>query len=38
MMTNVVGCDFAELRVGMPLHVDFEDIGEGFHIPVFRPA
>ena len=29
---------FAELRVGMRLHVDFEDIGEGFNIPVFRPA
>jgi hypothetical protein len=24
--------------VGMALQVDFEDIGDGFHIPVFRPA
>ena len=38
MMTNVVGCDADQLRVGMALRVDFEDIGEGFHIPVFRPA
>jgi uncharacterized OB-fold protein len=38
MMTNVVGCEFDELRVGMALQVEFEDIGEGFHIPVFRPA
>ena len=38
MMTNVVGCGFDQLRVGMALEVDFEDIGEGFHIPVFRPA
>jgi len=38
MMTNVVGCDFSELHVGMRLHVDFEDIGEGFNIPVFKPA
>jgi len=38
MMTNVVGCDSGELKVGMALHVDFEDIGEGFNIPVFRPA
>jgi uncharacterized protein len=38
MMTNVVGCEFDDLRVGMALHVDFEDIGEGFTIPVFRPA
>jgi uncharacterized protein len=38
MMTNVVGCDFDDLRVGMKLHVEFEDIGEGFNIPVFRPS
>jgi uncharacterized OB-fold protein len=38
MMTNVVGCDHDDLAVGMALMVDFEDIGEGFHIPVFRPA
>jgi uncharacterized OB-fold protein len=37
MMTNVVGCDPAELRVGMPLRVEFRDIGEGFSLPVFRP-
>jgi uncharacterized protein len=38
MMSNVVGCEFEDLHVGMALHVDFEDIGEGFHIPVFRPT
>jgi uncharacterized OB-fold protein len=38
MMTNVIGGDFDRLAVGLALHVDFEDIGEGFHIPVFRPA
>jgi uncharacterized protein len=38
MMTNVVGCDVEDLRVGMRLRVDFSDIGEGFHVPVFRPA
>jgi uncharacterized protein len=37
MMTNVVGCEFDDLRVGMSLQVEFEDIGEGFNIPVFRP-
>lgn len=37
MMTNVVGCEFEDLRVGMALRVEFEDIGEGFQIPVFRP-
>jgi len=38
MMTNVVECAFEDLRVGMALRVDFADIGEGFHVPVFRPA
>jgi uncharacterized protein len=38
MMSMVVGCEFDDLRVGMRLHVEFEDIGEGFHIPVFRPV
>jgi uncharacterized OB-fold protein len=38
MMTNVVGVDPARLRVGMALRVDFEELDEGFKIPVFRPA
>jgi hypothetical protein len=38
MMTNVVGCEFEDLRVGMALHVEFEDNGEGHKLPVFRPA
>ena len=38
MMTNVVGCEFDDLAVGMALQVDFEDIGDGFSIPVFRPV
>lgn len=38
MMTNVVGCEFEDLRVGMALRVEFEEIGDGFSIPVFRPA
>jgi hypothetical protein len=38
MMTNVVDCEFDDLRVGMALQVTFLDIGEGFHVPVFRPA
>lgn len=38
MMTEVVGAEAAELRVGMALRVDFDDLDEGFRIPVFRPA
>jgi uncharacterized OB-fold protein len=38
MVTNVVDCDPEELDVGMRLRVDFRDLGEGYSIPVFRPA
>lgn len=38
MMTNVIGAQPEALRVGMALRVDFEELDEGFHIPVFRPA
>jgi len=38
MMTNVVECEFDDLREGMALQVEFQDIGEGFHVPMFRPA
>lgn len=37
MMTNVVGADPATLRAGMELAVDFEELEDGFFIPVFRP-
>jgi uncharacterized OB-fold protein len=38
LMTNVVGADPAELRVGMPLVVDFVQLNEEITAPVFRPA
>jgi uncharacterized OB-fold protein len=38
MMTNVVGTDPEALRVGMRLEVTFEELADGFHIPVFRPV
>ncbi|MHB9759582.1 Zn-ribbon domain-containing OB-fold protein [Streptomyces sp. BYX5S] len=41
MMTEVVACAEGDLRVGMDLVVDFREggeSGEGFAIPVFRPA
>jgi len=38
MMTNVVDTEPSSLRVGMALRVDFEELDDGFHIPVFRPA
>jgi uncharacterized OB-fold protein len=37
LTTNIVGCAPEEVRIGLPVEVDFEDAGE-FSIPLFRPA
>jgi len=37
LLTNVVGCPHEQLRIGMPLCVDFVATGE-FAMPRFRPA
>lgn len=36
LMTSIVGCDPAEVQIGMPVMVDFLDIGAAT-LPVFRP-
>lgn len=38
MMTNIVDCDPAALRVGMPVEVTFRDETDEVTLPVFRPA
>ena len=38
MMTNVEGCDEADLAIGMSLIVDFRQETDEISIPVFRPA
>lgn len=38
MMSNVVGCEFDALAVGMALEVEFRDVGDEVVIPVFHPA
>ena len=38
MMTNVEGCSFDDLRVGMPLQVDFRVETDEITVPIFRPA
>ncbi len=35
--TNIVGCEFNQLKIGMALRVDFREIGADVSIPVFRP-
>ncbi len=38
MITNIVGCANADLRIGMPLEVTFEDIADEVSLPKFKPA
>jgi uncharacterized OB-fold protein len=38
MMTNVEGCGFDDLRIGMPLVVDYRVETDEVTLPVFRPA
>src|SRR5436309_6377565 len=38
MMTNVEGCDEADLHIGMPVVVDYREETDEFTFPVFRPA
>jgi uncharacterized OB-fold protein len=42
LLTHVVGCEPAEVRIGLPVVVDFQpqvrDDGEAFAVPRFRPA
>ncbi|MFJ9946122.1 Zn-ribbon domain-containing OB-fold protein [Streptomyces erythrochromogenes] len=38
MMTEVVLCDAADLRIGMPLTVTFREAADGVRVAVFRPA
>jgi len=38
MLTNVVGCEFDALTVGLPLEVSYQAISDDVTIPVFRPV
>jgi uncharacterized protein len=38
MISNVVAVPNGELRVGMDLEAVFDAVGEGVHVPKFRPA
>jgi uncharacterized OB-fold protein len=37
MMTNVVGCDPADVQVDMRVNVEFDDVAPNVSLPVFRP-
>lgn len=38
VLTNIIGCDPAEVHVGMPVEVVFEDTGAGNALYRFRPT
>lgn len=38
LLTNLVGVDEADARMGMEVEVDFEELAPGYAIPVFKPA
>ena len=38
LMTNIVGAEPSDLRVGMPVAVDFVALNDEITAPVFRPA
>jgi uncharacterized OB-fold protein len=35
MMTNIVGCEPKDVKVGMPVEVQWEPLSDGRHLPVF---
>jgi uncharacterized protein len=38
MLTNIVDCDFGEVRIGQPVAVVFKESENGQPVPMFRPA
>lgn len=37
MMSNIVGCEPSEVRVGMPVVITWEELSDGRHLPLFEP-
>jgi uncharacterized OB-fold protein len=37
-LSNLIGCEIQELRVGMPVEVVFHAMSEDVTLPLFRPA
>ena len=38
LMSSIVGCDPADVRIGMPLVAEIHRDEDGFALPIFRPA
>ena len=37
MMSNIIGCSLEDIKIDMPVEVHFEDVGEEFALPKFKP-
>jgi uncharacterized protein len=37
VLTNIIGCDPAEIHLGMKLRVEFHEVGGNVYLPYFRP-
>jgi uncharacterized OB-fold protein len=37
ILSNIIGCDPADICLGIRLRVEFHEIGENVHLPYFRP-
>jgi uncharacterized OB-fold protein len=38
LLSNVVGVEASEVRVGMPVTVTWEPLSDGRNLPLFEPA
>ena len=38
VITNIVDCDEADLRIDLPVEVTFREVAPGCTLPLFRPA
>ena len=37
-VSNIVGCDPSEVRIGMRVEMEMETVDEAWSLPVFRPV
>lgn len=37
MISNIIGCKLEDIRIGMLVEVDFEDVTDEFALPKFKP-
>lgn len=38
LVTNITDCDPDSIRIGMPVELWWDDIGDGMHLPRFTPS